>query len=138
MNNCKYATNFPWPPTVNTYWRHFSGKHLISKEGRQYRKAVQQQIMTDPSLKGKKLFPLKGSTGLEITAYPPDRRRRDLDNILKSLLDSMVHAGMIEDDSQFDIITIRRGGFLQSNFGPGVESEHEKFMKGKVFIRLNQ
>lgn len=45
---------------------------------------------------------------INITATPPDRRVRDLDNILKSLLDSIVYAGVIHDDSQFDEIHMFR------------------------------
>jgi len=43
-----------------------------------------------------------------ITATPPDKRVRDLDNILKSLLDSLVHAGVILDDSLIDDLHIVR------------------------------
>jgi crossover junction endodeoxyribonuclease RusA len=53
--------------------------------------------------------PVTGSLSIQIDVYPPDRRRRDLDNILKALLDSLGHAAVIEDDSQFDrILLIRR------------------------------
>lgn len=45
---------------------------------------------------------------IEIEAYPPDKRRRDLDNIFKSLLDSLQHAGVYEDDNQIDKILISR------------------------------
>ena len=51
---------------------------------------------------------LTGRLEIRIEASPPDKRRRDLDNILKSLLDSITHAGVILDDSQFDAITIMR------------------------------
>lgn len=51
---------------------------------------------------------LNGRLAIEILAIPPDRRARDLDNILKSLLDSLVHAGVVQDDSQFDAIAIAR------------------------------
>lgn len=37
---------------------------------------------------------------LEADFYPPDNRRRDLDNLLKCLLDSMTAAGVYADDSQ--------------------------------------
>ncbi len=35
----------PWPPSVNTYWRMFKNRMIISKEGREYRVAVQEQIL---------------------------------------------------------------------------------------------
>ena len=42
-------------------------------------------------------------------AEPPDKRRRDLDNILKAPLDALTHAGLLMDDEQFDEINIVRG-----------------------------
>jgi crossover junction endodeoxyribonuclease RusA len=41
-------------------------------------------------------------------AFPPDRRRRDLDNIQKPVLDALQHAGVYEDDSQIDLLVTRR------------------------------
>jgi crossover junction endodeoxyribonuclease RusA len=41
-------------------------------------------------------------------AFPPDRRRRDLDNLAKPTLDALEHAGVYEDDSQIDLLIIRR------------------------------
>ena len=41
-------------------------------------------------------------------AYPPDRRRRDLDNLLKCTQDSLAHAGVYEDDSQIDVLVVVR------------------------------
>jgi crossover junction endodeoxyribonuclease RusA len=95
---------FPWPPTVNHYWRHVGSKVLVSKAGRQYRETI-KKIVVASGLK----ITLRGGVGLEIVAYPPDKRRRDLDNILKSLLDAMQHAGVFEDDNQINQIWLRRG-----------------------------
>jgi crossover junction endodeoxyribonuclease RusA len=83
----------PFPPSVNTYWRTFNGRMLISKKGREYRKAVADEIILQ---KGNKH--LKGKIKLTIEAWRPDNRKRDLDNLLKAPLDALTHAGVYEDD----------------------------------------
>jgi crossover junction endodeoxyribonuclease RusA len=40
--------------------------------------------------------------------HPPDRRRRDLDNILKALLDALQYGGAYQDDSQIDSLQVVR------------------------------
>lgn len=45
---------------------------------------------------------------VRIQAYPPRHGRRDLDNLLKALLDAMQDAGIYEDDSQIDYLAIER------------------------------
>jgi crossover junction endodeoxyribonuclease RusA len=108
----------PWPPSTNTYWRHpskgaLAGRHLISDKGRRYRAQVKWEAMDAPHISGR--------VSVAILASPPDRRRRDLDNILKSLLDSIVHAGVIEDDSLIDALFIVRDEVVEG---------------GKVHVRI--
>ena len=43
-----------------------------------------------------------------INAYPPDKRKRDLDNLIKPVLDALVDYGAIRDDSQVDDLRIQR------------------------------
>jgi Holliday junction resolvase RusA-like endonuclease len=43
---------------------------------------------------------LSGAVSFAVECYPPDRRRRDLDNLLKCLQDSVTAAGVLDDDSQ--------------------------------------
>lgn len=50
----------------------------------------------------------KGPVKVTIHAWPPDRRRRDLDNILKATLDALEHAKIYENDSQVHDLRIRR------------------------------
>ena len=38
----------------------------------------------------------------------PDRRRRDIDNVGKALLDALQHAGCFDDDEQIDVLHIER------------------------------
>lgn len=54
------------------------------------------------------LFVSEDSIKIRIKAYPPDKRRRDLDNLLKSLLDSLQHAKLFPDDYQIDRLAIQR------------------------------
>ena len=56
---------------------------------------------------------MQGRLMVKISAYPPDRRRRDLDNILKATLDSLTHAAVIEDDSLIDDLRIVRKSLVQ-------------------------
>ena len=42
--------------------------------------------------------------------FPPDRRRRDIDNLPKAVLDSLEFAGVFENDSQVDRLLVLRQG----------------------------
>lgn len=92
----------PWPPSMNHYYRRVGNRTLISKPGRQYRKTVVGQLRQHfPQ-------PLTGRLRVTIYAHPPDRRRRDLDNVQKAMLDALQHAGVYRDDCQIDSLTITR------------------------------
>jgi crossover junction endodeoxyribonuclease RusA len=93
----------PWPPTVNHYWQRHGKRLFVSKRGMDFRKEV--NLLSYPYLG---TFSKKERLFVSIEAYPPDNRRRDLDNILKSLLDALQHAGLYEDDNQIDKIYISR------------------------------
>ncbi len=94
----------PYPPSVNTYWRRRGGTYFISEAGKRYRRDV-ALIVRQQRLK----LNLSGRLAIKIIAEPPDKRRRDLDNILKAPLDALTHAGLFIDDEQFDEITVVRG-----------------------------
>lgn len=97
--------SLPWPPSANSYWRTFRGRMIISAKGRQYRKAAIAAIQEQaPSFQK-----LTGRVCVVVDAFPPDRRKRDLDNISKSLLDAMTAAGVWADDEQIDLLILRRG-----------------------------
>jgi crossover junction endodeoxyribonuclease RusA len=100
----------PWPPSINHYWRHpfqgpLAGRHLISEKGRVYRHQVLACV-----LQANPAIDLVGnSLAVHIIAHPPDRRRRDLDNLNKAILDSLVFSKVIEDDGLIDKLIIERG-----------------------------
>jgi crossover junction endodeoxyribonuclease RusA len=102
------SLTLPWPPSVNGYWRHIAkgplaGRTLISEKGRAYRIAVAGHLlaqMPDAALTDR--------LSVHIDAFPPDLRKRDLDNIPKGLLDALTHARVWDDDSQIDRLAIER------------------------------
>lgn len=53
---------------------------------------------------------LQGDIAVMVVAVMPDKRKRDLDNLCKSLFDAMTHAGVWQDDSQINTLLIRRNG----------------------------
>jgi crossover junction endodeoxyribonuclease RusA len=84
---------------------------LISAQGRKYREAIIQQVWLEGKIKR-----ITGDLMVTIEAFRPDERRRDLDNLLKSTLDALAHAGLYEDDSQIRDLRIywaaEKGGKL--------------------------
>ena len=98
----------PWPPSINHYWRRVGPRTLISREGREYRRAI-CGLLAPGGGGGVRKPPAGGRIALCMDAFPPDRRRRDLDNLLKCTQDSLAHAGVFEDDSQIDLLLVRRG-----------------------------
>jgi crossover junction endodeoxyribonuclease RusA len=91
----------PWPPSINTYWRHGRGRTYLSAVGRNYRELVRDRMPIFHRSWDEEYLELF------IDAHPPDRRKRDLDNILKSLIDGLMHAGAYRDDSQIKTIVAR-------------------------------
>ncbi|HUW33758.1 MAG TPA: RusA family crossover junction endodeoxyribonuclease [Planctomycetota bacterium] len=92
----------PYAPSANHYWRRVGYRTLISREGRAFREKVCKL------LGGSGRPPISGRIALCMDAFPPDRRRRNLDNLQKPSLDSLQHAGVYEDDSQIDLLISRR------------------------------
>lgn len=90
----------PFPPSTNTYYRNLEGRTVISKKGRQYR----ADVYAVPDVHRARLGAARLSVVVDL--YPPDKRRRDVDNYNKGLLDALTAAGVWDDDSQVRRLTV--------------------------------
>ena len=104
----KHNIELPWPPSVNHYWVYRRVKNricaFIGPKGTLFRKDAITAVMLQNAN-----IDLAGKLKVSITAYPPNKIRRDLDNLFKGILDAMQHAGVYKDDSQIDDLRIKRG-----------------------------
>lgn len=108
--------SLPYPPSVNHYWepvsrpvkpgsRKYRAWLILSDRAREYRMLATNAMRLQRVPCGK----LTGLLRIHLTVFPPDQRDRDLDNLLKGLLDSLAHAGIIRNDADFDEISMKRG-----------------------------
>lgn len=94
----------PWPPSVNNYWRHGKGRVYVSDKGVAYRADVWGRILEQHGRTPSRT----GRVAVDIECFPPDRRKRDLDNLNKCLLDALTYCSVWDDDSQIDRLVMTR------------------------------
>jgi crossover junction endodeoxyribonuclease RusA len=113
----------PWPPSVNNYKK--VGATIKTAKGKIYQKRVNspetklfyyEVWIKIRSLKAIKRMetPLDSTIALKVSVclHPPDKRRRDIDNPIKVLFDSLVRGGLIEDDSQIHLLVVEKKGII--------------------------
>lgn len=103
------SLTLPFPPSANTYYRR-AGHHIhISDKGRAFAQAVHNAVLVQigkPSARD-------GRLSVSVTLCAPDKRKRDIDNSIKPLFDALTKAGVWIDDSQVDLLTVRRGDVVK-------------------------
>jgi len=101
----EYKFDLPFPPTLNDYYgcnRH--GGKRIKNAGLDYRIKV-HNVVREQDIRLK----LEDKLHVTVILHMPDKRRRDLDNYMKALLDSCTESKVWLDDSQIDRLFILRG-----------------------------
>lgn len=123
----------PWPPSVNHFLRHVElplgdakcprcRKHLksrvatlISSDGRAWLKSA------DRALHRLGFSLMHGPLAVEVILFPPDRRKIDVDNRLKAILDGLKRRKretdqlawlFADDDSQVEKLTVVKGSVV--------------------------
>lgn len=101
MTARQIVLDLPWPPSGNHAWR--KGRSARTGRARWYKsdrykvylRQVQAIVIVSRANRQ-----LAGEIAMRIEWTPPDRRRRDLSNVIKTLEDALTKAGVWLDDSQ--------------------------------------
>ena len=96
--------NLPYPPSVNHMYINARGRRFPNAKAKAYKTAISEYVAEYrvPKFEDAKI-------ALIVWAYPPDRRKRDISNLLKIIEDSLQDAGVFNDDFNIDFIEIKRG-----------------------------
>lgn len=102
----------PFPPSGHTLFKRYNGS-MLSEAYRKWRDTAGWELLAQ---KPKKTL---GRVGIHLVFRSPDNRRRDIDNLLKPVIDLLVKHSLIEgDDSRF--LRILRAEWDDIAIEPGV------------------
>lgn len=85
----------PYPPSVNNYWGFSQSRRFLTAKAKAFKSEVYYKVIQSKITKFGKSY-----IRIAVELYPPDKRKRDIDNPLKPLFDSLVASGLFDDDSQ--------------------------------------
>ncbi len=108
--------SLPLPPSVNHYYKHrgISDKktgrpkalRYLSQQAKDYRYTVAEHVWEQLGSPPK----LAGRLAMTVRIFPRNQgQKQDIDNGLKSLLDSLEYAQVYKNDSQIDQLLLIRG-----------------------------
>lgn len=105
----RYELKLPAVPSLNHYYGNRNSAHgrqrYVTSDGKAFKREVVAMVMQQRAA-----YAINNRLHVSVTHFwKKDRRRRDLDNYWKPLLDALVQAGVMEDDSLIDKITAIRG-----------------------------
>lgn len=99
----------PWPPSVNCYIRRGSNRSYMTKKGKEFRDEVVNEVAErDSSVWKIPRCAMNGRLAVNVELTAPDKRKRDIDNHVKAVLDALQYAGVFLDDSQIDELRVKR------------------------------
>jgi len=112
----------PYPPSVNHYKK--VGRIVKTKSGKLYQQRVNtlqtEKFYFDVYMLYKKLKPQERPKfddsaifSVEVYVHPPDDKKRDIDNICKVLIDSLVRAHVIVDDSNIHRLYVEKCNMIE-------------------------
>ena len=89
------SVTLPYPPSLNNMFFNVRGRGRVRSKEYDLWRAAATWALKDASQSGR----LAGPYNLTVRVGRRDRRKRDLDNLIKPLNDALVTAGVVRDDS---------------------------------------
>ena len=98
------SVDLPFPPSQNSLYRTLPNRgRALTKRAREFRADCLPALTSAPKVRWG-----NSHLAVEMWLYPPDKRKRDVDNAIKASLDALVYHGVIPDDSRVERLTIER------------------------------
>jgi crossover junction endodeoxyribonuclease RusA len=91
----------PYPPSANRLW--VRAKRGMRRSD-QYLKWLRDAGFVALAARPPSII---GKYKLSVNATRPDKRKRDIDNLIKPINDLLEHIGVVADDSDCDVVTAR-------------------------------
>ena len=101
----EYHVSLPFPPSVNRWVRVARGRIIKSKEWRTWIEGT-GMVLHETYIQDE---PIAISCSVTIHLEPPNRRRFDIDNRAKAVLDSLEQHNVLANDDLVDSLLITRG-----------------------------
>ena len=111
------SLDVPMPPTLSACYTNVRG---VGRVKTKVYKAWQKGVVDEIGFT-RRIEMITGPVRVEIAVTRPDKRRRDLDNLLKSLCDVLTAAKVIGDDSQIHRLGI---AWRETGSGATIEIHH--------------
>ena len=121
----------PWPPSVNNMYSRSSWGVYMTDKARDFKKFESWNIYNQAVTQVDKSLPITETVELIVKAYPPDKRKRDDDNIQKILSDVLVQAKVLGDDSLIKKRTTEIYYFDDLTKNRGIEIKIKPFKQSK-------
>lgn len=96
----------PYPPSVNRLYRIAGGRIYKSAVFKRWAEESRQMLDLQLATRQQGLRKIDKTCTLHIQLGRPDKRRRDVDNPLKGLLDLLQDLDLLEDDCLIQSLTI--------------------------------
>lgn len=109
------TVTLPYPPSANLYWKHWRGRVVLSREGRDYK------VVAKSLARSQQMRPTDGPVSVVLVAYRP-RRRGDIDNMIPLALDALRGVAYADDDQIVELHAFRRDDKTRPRLEVQVES----------------